>query len=278
MHYGKEAYKKDIPHLEKVKKFKDPLSFTYLFDKYFNIVLAHLKINFRNVRIEILEDVAIETIEDWFLNIDNKDYEVNLLGYNLCLNAKGTVFKILRPKFKVIPASDLTLDEHVQKNSFIDIITYTTFSGVKGQDQAKINFLFKKKADQFIGELGDKDYNLITGFLDGLNTKQRAEKAGIHVRNLTTATQFALKHLKELIFDNRNTIFEKQRKQYLKTNIKFKHPEVMQKYYVEKLSISEISEAINVSYNIVKGWLKRDRDKMKFNGLSYYQLNKNKFK
>ena len=67
MFYGKESYKKDIPFLEKAKATGDALSFTYLFDKYYNIVLYHLQINFREVRVEVLEDAAIETIEDWFL-------------------------------------------------------------------------------------------------------------------------------------------------------------------------------------------------------------------
>lgn len=275
MYYGKEAYKKDVPHIEKVKKNKDALSFTYLFDKYYNIVLNHLQNHFRSVRNPVLEDVAIEVIEDWFLNIDSREYEVNKIGFILCLQAKNKVFKILRPKFQIIPSSELK-DEKYDKDNFIDLLTYTTFGGVKGVDAAKISFMYKKKADEFIGELNDRDYNLITGFLDGLKAKDICKKTGTVPTAIYRDTQQAFKNLKKLIFDKRNVIFDKQKAQYLNSKVKFKHPEIMKMYYVDKLSISSIADVLKIEYNAVKGRLKRDRDLMRFDGLSWDQIKNNR--
>jgi len=273
MFYGKESYKKDIPFLEKAKATGDALSFTYLFDKYYNIVLYHLQINFREVRVEVLEDAAIETIEDWFLSIENKDYEANLLGFILCRNAKGKIFKMLRPKTKFIPFSKLSQDDEKEAEKFINQLIYTNLNGEKGIDQAKVSFMLKKKADNFISELSDKNYKIITLYLDGLNFNQIRKKLSL-VSNSIDQLKIAFRELRNLIFDERNAIFDKQRKQYFETKVKFKHPKIMRLYYEEKLSIRAISDIENISYDMAKRRLKLDRDLMKYEGLSYHSWKK----
>ena len=269
----------DTPYLESVKKNGDRESFTWLFEKYFNIVLLHLYKRFRNVRREILQDAAIEQIEFWFFNIKSVEWKIDMTGYILCQMAAGKVFKIMRPKFKVIPFSDTNIvDDEDLEDKFIDKLVYHSLSGLDyDKDIAKMHFRLKKTVDKHIEFLSERDYNVITSFLDGDSVKTFHNKVGKQV-NRSDAIKLAFKHLKEAVYDSRNSIFDQQRKQYFKTKVKFSHPDVMKMYYEHEMKIPTIAKILNKKYDLVKGWIKRDRDKIKFEGKSYYKEKLSKLK
>ena len=259
MNYNNDSYKKDLPYLAAAKKHQDDEAFTYLFDKYFNIVLAHITKLFKNVRQNVLEDVAIEVIEGWFFDIDN-DWDADKIGLYLCTQARSNVIKIIRYKTYHQDFSSLNTDDSDSVDKFINLLCYYNIAGTDyNSDLAKLTFRLKKKLDKHIGDLSDRDYTIITSYLDGLNKKEVESVLGCSI-NHHDAIQVAFKHLREAVFDNRNSIFDKQKKLYLKSDAKFKHPEVMEMYYKQNLKIRTISDVLNKKYDIVKGWIKRDRE------------------
>jgi len=257
----------------------DQQAFTSLFNKYFNIVLLHLAHRFRKVRHDVRQDVAIETIEWWFFNINAVDWKNDQTGYILCTMARNKLSKIIRPKFRVIPFvdvnkgnadSDSEADEDLE-NRLLDQLVYHSLSGLDyDADLAKMTFQLKRRVDKHIEDLSERDYNVITSFLDGDSVKTFHNKVGKQV-NRSDAIKLAFKHLKEAVFDSRNSVFDQQQRMYYKTKVKFKHPDVMKFYYDHQMKIRTIANILNKSYDLIKGWLKRDRDLMINEGKSYYK-------
>jgi len=259
MYYGKNSYKNDIPVIKKAKE-NDREAFTWLFDKYFNIVLLHLYGRFNKVRREILQDIAIETIEYWFLNIKKLKLDEMGLGSFLCNIADQSVFKILRHKSRPVPFSDIE-DNGDEDTKFIDYLIYKKeFSGYEN-DLAKTTFVLKKKADQFIGELTSIQYNVLTEYLNGSSIKRTAVVAGIKENNVKDTLYKAFKRLRYLIFEEKNSYFNQCKKKYNKSKgkVEFKNPEILKMFYEDNLNCRTISEVLGLDYYIVRNRLKRDR-------------------
>ena len=242
-------------------------------------MLLHLAHRFRKVRHDVRQDVAIETIEWWFFNINAVDWKNDQTGYILCTMARNKLSKIIRPKFRVIPFvdvnkgnadSDSEADEDLE-NRLLDQLVYHSLSGLDyDADLAKMTFQLKRRVDKHIEDLSERDYNVITSFLDGDSVKTFHNKVGKQV-NRSDAIKLAFKHLKEAVFDSRNSVFDQQQRMYYKTKVKFKHPDVMKFYYDHQMKIRTIANILNKSYDLIKGWLKRDRDLMINEGKSYYK-------
>lgn len=254
----------------------DQEAFTILFNKYFNIVLLHLYGRFKKVRRDVLQDVAIETIEWWFFNLNSVDWKTDQTGYILCTMARQKIFKLMSPKFRVIPFadtkkgntdSDSEADEDLE-NRLIDQLVYHSLSGLDyDADLAKMTFQLKKRVDQHIGDLSDRDYKIIIAYLDGGTKKDFLKIAG----NATAAVQTAFKHLKEAVHNSRNSVFDQQQRMYYKTKVKFKHPDVMKFYYEDQMKIRTIANILNKSYDVIKVRIHRDRKLMINEGKSYYK-------
>lgn len=241
--------------LNAVIKTNDREAFTYLFNKFFPIVNSYLLKRFKHVRPELLQDVAIETMETWYFD-KMTDWNPDFIGADLCRWAGAYVHGIIKPKFKIQPYSDFNENE---QDSFMDALVYHGISSSDfDEDLAKMTFRLKKKVDRFVGMLSDRDYNVLMLFLDGNKKHEIAKKIG--VARITSEIQIAFKHLKELVFNQNH--FENKRAIYLKSNTTFTQPEVMEMYFKDRLSLRTISEIKGVKLKNIRSWVNRDQLRM----------------
>lgn len=241
--------------LDSVIKTDDREAFTYLFNKFFPIVNSYLLNHFRKVRSDLLQDIAIETMETWYFD-KMTDWNPDYIGADLCRWASAKVHGIIKNKFKVSPYSDFNDKD---QESFMDALVYHGVSGLDFDDDlAKMTFKLKKKVDRYIGLLSSRDYIVLTMFLDGYRNIDIAKKIGIP--KIDGEIKLAFKHLKEFVFKQNS--FEKKREIYLKSNVTFTQPKVMEMYFKDRLSLRTISKVKGVKLKTVNSWVYRDQQRM----------------
>lgn len=184
----------------------DQHGYTLLFDRYFGIVKMFLYKNFRQVRDEVLQDVAIITLEDWLLNISEDNCNVDKIGFKLCKQAKNKVFRILKKKFKNTAFTDLYKDQN-EEDFFINQKVYKIIADGYDADIAKISFQLKRKVDQYIDQLPDEDYNVITLFLEGERSVDIERKLNLTYNSASKKITKAFTNLKKLMDGKRKNMY-----------------------------------------------------------------------
>lgn len=209
MNYAKQN-KEDVAFV-KMALSGDQHGYTLLFDRYFDIVKLYLYKNFRHVRDEVLQDVAIITLEDWLLNISEDNCNVDKIGFKLCRQAKHKVFRILQPKFKNTAFTDLYSDQN-EEDYFINQTVYKIIADGYDADIAKITFQLKTKVDQYISELPDEDYNVITLFLQGERSVDIEKKLNLTYNSAKKKITKAFTNLKKLMDGRKKGIYGYKKK------------------------------------------------------------------
>lgn len=250
--YEAEDKKREI-YTEAVKNGDKNEALKYLFDTYYRLTLIHLIKTFKNVRHPILEDAAIESVEDWyFRGIHVWDYNhLNLIEQN----AMQKIFKLVAsPRNKKDSIDDQLINylDELKKFEITDVD--------KDTDLAKVTFELKRKADKYIGELSDEDYQIITMFLEGRRPVYIRKKLGFRPKQEHQKITTAFNRLRLLIFGNPE--FDRQKEIYRKNKHLTTFPEIMEMYYEKEMKQSEIANKLLVGVRLIEDRLRRQKKKL----------------
>ena len=253
MYEKEDAYRDKCLQLVKNGNNNEPL--TYLFNTYFRLTLIHLVKRFRNVRREVLEDIAIESVEYWYFEKLHDDYWSRLTLFAIERRAKERVFNIINaPRSKKDRIDDSLI------NYLDELAHYEITDADRTTDLAKLTFELRSKADKYIGQLSDEDYKIITMYLDGRNSGYIAKQLNITRGNQGSRIRTAFKRLKMLIFGNPK--FEKGKEIYREKKHLCTFPEMMEMYYEKEMKQSEISNKLLIGVRVIEDRLRRQKKKL----------------
>lgn len=232
---------------------KEPL--TYLFDTYFKLTYIHLIGRFRNVRRDVLQDIAIETVEYWYFEKLHDEYWSRLPLFSMQRRARERVFNIIESPKSKTKGIDNSLINYLDELSHYEIA-----DADRNSDLAKLTFELKSRADKYMEFLSDEDYQIITLYLEGRNSGYIAKKLNINRGNQVSKIKTAFKRLKLLIFGNPK--FEKAKAIYRDKKHLCSFPEIMDMYYEKGMKQSEIANKLLVGVRLIDDRLRRNKKKI----------------
>lgn len=252
----------DIVYINAIKNNNNQEAFTYIFNKYFSILLTDLSFTFKKVRYNVLQDIAIETVEHWYFNKLNDWKSEDVISY-LITEGRSRVFSILKPRAVTQDSySDISDNEH-----FLDVLTFATWLDYDN-DAAKMTFKLKKTIDRHIEFLSERDYNVLMLFLDGYRDIEIVRKIGLNKSR--GEVKRAFQHLKEIVFQTSS--FENNRKKYIESNVKKHNKEATDMYYLDRISIVNIAKCYNVKSKIATNWIQRCNQRINNKGVLNNQI------
>lgn len=240
-------------------------AFTQLFNTYYQTVLGYLAKHFRaKVPYEELEDIAIKTLEKWFIEIksgtDNYNYNEPMFGL-LCFRGRHDAIKFVqRLSWR---------KEHPEDIGLIYFKQYAYNDGlIDEQGDADENYYeLKYQLYTHMEYLRQIDATALMLYLDGKSHSQMAKILAIQPKAVNHRITRAKVRLKNLV-EGKGSDSKKGKKQmlYLKNRLKhrdlFQNIEILELYYRENYRATEIAKMKNITEDQVRWKIRNDMNRL----------------